>query len=76
MGKTHVAYREISFTLPPEYRAAVREVRFEAGHSDAKDDAAFWQKVQGLAVLVFGTAQAGAVIYGEGVVDLPPLIFN
>lgn len=77
IGRTNVAFRDISFTLPPEYRAAVRAVRYEAGHSNTRDDEAFWENARKIAETIIGTSSAGAVIYGQdGLTDLPALKFE
>lgn len=76
-GGTNVAYRDIAFNLPAEYRKSVKSVRFEAGHSDAVDDKKFWQSAKSVADIVFGTSVGGfAVLGSNGGTDLKPLIFQ
>lgn len=76
-GGTNVAYRDLAFDLPREYRRAVASVRFEAGHSDAVDDEKFWEAVRKTAEIVFGDGAAGLAVLGnKGGSDLKPLVFQ
>ncbi len=78
MGRTNVAFRDIGFVLPRGHYKDVAQVRFEAGHSDSRDDKAFWQNIRSIAETTFGSSDAGAVVYGakSRLKDRTPLVFQ
>ena len=78
LGGTNVAYRDIKFKIPSDYLPHIKTIRFEAGHSDAVNDARWWADKLKFVAKVIGSEQGGALFFGpnSNLKALKPLSFQ